>query len=116
MCEIILPIKQQYWPTAVLFGREKSKMGLFTSMAPKMYLLLFLQAYYFSRSDVALFGLHKFFKKMSDEERDHGQKLMEYVNKRGGTISMESTLTFSHQDKVLIIRSHYSGILPYTFQ
>lgn len=57
-------------------------------------------AYYFSRSDVALYGFHKFFKKMSDEERQHGQMLMEYVNKRGGTISMTPSLTFSHQNKL----------------
>jgi len=57
-------------------------------------------AHYFSRSDIALYGFHKLFKKMSDEERDHAQMLMEYVNKRGGTISMESTLTFPHQSKL----------------
>ena len=31
-------------------------------------------------------GHYEFFKKMSEEERDHANKFMEYQNKRGGTI------------------------------
>lgn len=45
-------------------------------------------AYYFDRSDVALEGFHKYFKKCSDEEREHAIKLMTYQNKRGGTIHL----------------------------
>ena len=43
-------------------------------------------AYYFHRDDQALHGFAKFFKKSSDEEREHAEKLMEYQNMRGGTI------------------------------
>ncbi|XP_015178329.1 PREDICTED: soma ferritin-like [Polistes dominula] len=43
-------------------------------------------AYYFDRSNVALPGLHKYFKKASDEEREHAMKFMTYQNKRGGDI------------------------------
>ncbi|XP_076235868.1 ferritin 3 heavy chain homologue [Calliopsis andreniformis] len=43
-------------------------------------------AYYFDRSDVALPGIHKYFKKASDEEREHATKFMTYQNKRGGNI------------------------------
>jgi len=43
-------------------------------------------AHHFDRSDVALKGHHKFFKKMADEENEHAQKFMAYQNKRGGTI------------------------------
>ena len=43
-------------------------------------------AYHFDRDDVALAGFFKFFKKQSDEEREHAQKLMSYQNKRGGRI------------------------------
>ncbi|XP_064630320.1 soma ferritin-like [Lineus longissimus] len=57
-------------------------------------------AHYFSRSDVALYGFHKFFKEASEEERQHGQILMDYMNKRGGTISMTPTLDFPHGDKL----------------
>lgn len=43
-------------------------------------------AFYFDRDDVALPGFHKFFKKASDEEREHAEKLMKYQNKRGGRV------------------------------
>ena len=38
----------------------------------------FSQSYYFARDDVALHGYAKYFKKNSDEERDHAQKFMDY--------------------------------------
>ncbi|XP_046992574.1 soma ferritin [Schistocerca americana] len=43
-------------------------------------------AYYFDRDDVALPGLHKYFKQASEEEREHATKFMKYMNKRGGRI------------------------------
>ncbi|XP_011306783.1 soma ferritin [Fopius arisanus] len=43
-------------------------------------------SYYFDRSDVALPGMHHYFKKASDEEREHAMKFMTYQNKRGGLI------------------------------
>jgi len=46
-------------------------------------------AYYFDREDVALPGFHKYFKEQSDEEREHGQKLMKYQNQRGGRVLLQ---------------------------
>lgn len=43
-------------------------------------------AWYFDRDDVALPGFHKYFKKASDEEREHAEKLMKFQNQRGGRI------------------------------
>lgn len=43
-------------------------------------------ANYFERDDVSLKGFAKFFHKSSLEEREHAQKLMNYQNKRGGSI------------------------------
>merc|ERR1712189_62588 len=43
-------------------------------------------ASYFNRDDQALHGFAKFFQKSSDEEREHGMKLMEYQAKRGGRV------------------------------
>ncbi|WP_411026707.1 ferritin family protein, partial [Salmonella sp. s54395] len=40
-------------------------------------------AYYFDRDDVALPGAHKYFKKASEEEREHAEKLMKFQNQRG---------------------------------
>lgn len=33
-------------------------------------------------------GLHKYFLKQSNEEREHAKRFMEYVNKRGGRITL----------------------------
>jgi len=46
-------------------------------------------AYYFERDDVAYHGHYKFFKKSSDEEREHAEKFMKYQNSRGGRIFLQ---------------------------
>jgi ferritin heavy chain len=46
-------------------------------------------AFHFDRDDVALAGFHKYFKKSSDEELEHAEKLMKYQNKRGGRIVLQ---------------------------
>lgn len=46
-------------------------------------------AYYFDKSDVALPGLFAYFKKASDEEREHAMKFLTYQNKRGGNIVLK---------------------------
>ena len=43
-----------------------------------------MQASYYNRDDQALHGFAKYFQKASDEEREHGMKLMAYQAKRGG--------------------------------
>lgn len=47
-------------------------------------------AWHFDRDDVALPGLHKFFKKSSEEEREHAEKLMKFQNRRGGRVVLKS--------------------------
>lgn len=58
---------------------------------------------YFDRDNVALKGLAKFFKESSIEEREHAEKLMEYQNKRGGKVKLQSILMplseFDHAEK-----------------
>ncbi|XP_028669355.1 ferritin, middle subunit-like [Erpetoichthys calabaricus] len=46
-------------------------------------------AHYFKRDDVALEGFAKFFKELSEEEKEHANKLMEFQNKRGGRIFLQ---------------------------
>jgi len=46
-------------------------------------------AFYFDRDDVALPGFAKFFRKSSEEEREHAEKFMAYQNKRGGRIVLQ---------------------------
>ncbi|XP_071442163.1 soma ferritin-like [Hetaerina americana] len=45
-------------------------------------------ANYFDQDDVALKGFHKYFSKQSDEEREHGRKMMHYQNRRGGRVAV----------------------------
>lgn len=47
------------------------------------------QSQYFARADVSLPGFSKFFSEASKEERSHAEKLMEYINKRGGDVQMK---------------------------
>lgn len=58
---------------------------------------------YFDRDNVALKGLAKFFKESSKEEREHAEKLMEYQNKRGGKVKLQSIVMplseFDHVEK-----------------
>lgn len=46
-------------------------------------------AYYYDRDDIALPGIHKYFKKASDEERGHAELLMKLQNQRGGRIVLQ---------------------------
>jgi len=46
-------------------------------------------SFHFDREDVALPGFAKYFKKQSDEEREHAQKFMKYQNLRGGRIVLQ---------------------------
>ncbi|KAH0658174.1 hypothetical protein KY289_026922 [Solanum tuberosum] len=58
---------------------------------------------YFDRDNVALKGLANFFKESSAEEREHAEKFMEYQNKRGGKVKLQSILMplteFDHVEK-----------------
>uniref|UniRef100_K7KA92 Ferritin n=2 Tax=Glycine subgen. Soja TaxID=1462606 RepID=K7KA92_SOYBN len=58
---------------------------------------------YFDRDNIALKGLAKFFKESSTEERQHAEIMMEYQNKRGGRVQLQSMLMpfskFDHAEK-----------------
>lgn len=54
-----------------------------------MFFFITFQAYYFDRDDVALPGFKAYFKKLSDEEREHAEKFMKYQNQRGGRIVLQ---------------------------
>jgi len=47
-------------------------------------------AYHFEREDKYLPGFAHFFKKSSDDEREHAQKFMKYQNMRGGRIVLRA--------------------------
>lgn len=47
-------------------------------------------SYYFDRDDVSMKGFRKYFKKASDEEREHAEKLMKFQNQRGGRVVLQA--------------------------
>ncbi|CAH1783986.1 unnamed protein product [Owenia fusiformis] len=55
-------------------------------------------ANHFSRHDFALPGFAKKFQGMSDEEREHAQKLMAYQTKRGGVVRLSNVMAPSRQN------------------
>jgi len=46
-------------------------------------------SFYFDRDDVALPGFASFFRKSSEEEREHAEKLMKFQNQRGGRVVLQ---------------------------
>merc|ERR1712168_1248225 len=76
-------IRQNYHEDSEAAINKQINMELYASY---VYMSM---GHYFERDDVALHGLAKFFKKESDEEREHAQKFMEYQNKRGGRVLLQ---------------------------
>ena len=50
---------------------------------------------HFNRHDVALINTASFFKKSSEEEVEHANKLICYINKRGGTVELQDIKAIS---------------------
>ncbi|XP_043938097.1 ferritin heavy chain-like [Protopterus annectens] len=48
-----------------------------------------LQSQYFQRDDVALENFAKFFKELSEEEREHSEKFIKYQKMRGGRVFLQ---------------------------
>ena len=53
---------------------------------------------YFDRNSVGLKGVSEYFRKASDEEREHAHKLMKYQNMRGGKVELSSITLFEGLD------------------
>jgi len=75
--------RQNYHEDCEALVNKQINMELYASY---VYLSM---AHFFDREDVAFPGLHKFFKKASDEEREHAEKFMKYQNERGGRIVLQ---------------------------
>ena len=73
-------IRQNYKEESEALVNKQINMEFYASY---VYMSMFT---YFDRDDVAFPGLASFFKKSSDEEREHGEKLIKYQNKRGGKV------------------------------
>merc|ERR1712149_39533 len=73
-------IRQNYKEDCEALVNKQINMELYASY---VYMSM---AYYFDRDDIAYKGFSSFFKKNSDEERDHGEKFIQYQNRRGGKV------------------------------
>merc|ERR1719309_989334 len=76
-------IRQNYAEESEAAINKQINMELYASY---VYMSM---AYHFDRDDIALEGFHGYFKKQSDEEREHAEKLMKYQNQRGGRIVLQ---------------------------
>merc|ERR1712203_1264152 len=71
-------IRQNYHEDCEALINKQINMEFYAS-----YVYLSMSSY-FNRDDQALHGFAGHFRKESDDEREHGMKLMEYQTKRGG--------------------------------
>lgn len=73
-------IRQNFHANSEALINKQINMELYAS-----YVYMSMSAF-FERDDQALHGFAKFFRKSSDEERDHAFKLIKYQHKRGGRV------------------------------
>lgn len=83
------------------FLHDRCRMGLQEQVNLELHAsLVYMQmAAHLANNKVARNGFARFFRDQSSEEREHAQKLVDYVNLRGGTVSavnvdMPSTATW----------------------
>lgn len=71
---------------------EESEAGVNKQINLELYAsyVYHSMAFYFDRDDIALPNFSKFFKKSSEEEREHAEKLMAFQNQRGGRIKLQN--------------------------
>ncbi|XP_022088323.1 soma ferritin-like [Acanthaster planci] len=70
---------------------EESEAGVNKQINLELYAsyVYLSMAYYFQHTNVALPGAHEYFKKASDEEREHAEKFMKFQNQRGGVVVLQ---------------------------
>jgi len=73
-------VKQNFHEESEAHINRQINMEMYAS-----YVYLAMSSF-FNREDQAMPGFSKFFRKASDEERDHSLKLIEYQNMRGGKV------------------------------
>jgi len=73
-------VKQNFHEESEAMINKQINMEMYAS-----YVYLAMSSY-FNREDQAMPGFSKFFRKASDEERDHSMMLIEYQNMRGGKV------------------------------
>merc|ERR1711936_1188544 len=78
--EMTSRIRQNYKEECEALVNKQINMELYASY---VYMSM---ASHFDRDDVANYGFSSYFKKNSDEEREHAEKFIKYQNRRGGRV------------------------------
>merc|ERR1712198_672700 len=91
-------VRQNYHEECEALINKQINMEFYAS-----YVYLSMAAY-FNRDDQALHGFAKFFQKSSDEEREHGMKLMEYQQNVEEESSSKTLPSQAAQSGVLLSR------------
>merc|ERR1711874_149750 len=78
--EMTSRIRQNYKEDCEALVNKQINMELYASY---VYMSM---ASHFDRDDVANYGFSSYFKKNSDEEREHAEKFIKYQNRRGGRV------------------------------
>merc|ERR1712039_189650 len=81
--EMTSRIRQNYKEDCEALVNKQINMELYASY---VYMSM---ASHFDRDDVANYGFSSYFKKNSDEEREHAEKFIKYQNRRGGRVVLQ---------------------------
>lgn len=76
-------VRQNFHEESEKVINDQINMELFASYSYQS------MAMYYDRDDVALPGIAAYFKHNSDEEREHAEKFMKYLNSRGGRVVLK---------------------------
>jgi len=76
--------RQNYHEESEAFINKQINMELYASYVYQT------MCFHFQRDDIALPGYAAFYKKASDEEREHAEKFMKYQNSRGGRLVFQA--------------------------
>jgi ferritin heavy chain len=70
---------------------EETEVAINAQISMELYASYTYQSmsFYMDRDDVALPGFSHLYKHNSDEEREHAEKFMKYLNKRGGRVVLK---------------------------
>lgn len=101
--QINMELKACHQYLAMVRGKRVGYRQIFEMI---LYMINCMQAYHFDRADVSCPGMYKFFLNASAEEREHAEKIMTYMNKRGGRIQLVAVPTpiGCYKDKLAALR------------
>uniref|UniRef100_UPI00398E481E ferritin, lower subunit-like n=1 Tax=Pristiophorus japonicus TaxID=55135 RepID=UPI00398E481E len=86
------PVRQNFHPDSEAGINRLISLKYYTSY---VYLAM---SFYFERDDVALENFAKFFHELSETEREHADKLIDYQKERGGRLQLQNIEKAARQE------------------